>query len=166
MCLGLMWLCLNRSALHVASNSAAFQGGEWSEMAYNSPVPFTGCGGEVCSVLKPLQPDLRLIFHVCNPAKSPAALPASSRRSLVCPSHCWDMAYKTGLWDFPLNAVVSADSCSFQTSCEVAPFSTPLPATVVVVVCISRTPLSCLHQGFAPVCSLLWLFGFSVTSRC
>ncbi|KAK2545151.1 Neurog3 [Columba livia] len=32
------------SALHVASNSAAFQGGEWSEMAYNSPVPFTGHG--------------------------------------------------------------------------------------------------------------------------
>lgn len=59
----------------MANKSAAFQGGEWSELAYNSTVLFTGHrGGQVCSVLKPLQPDLRLIFHVCSPAKSPPSL--------------------------------------------------------------------------------------------
>lgn len=42
----------------MVNNSVVFQDGEWSEVAYNSTVIFTGsCEGEVWSVLKPLQPD-------------------------------------------------------------------------------------------------------------
>ena len=148
---------------------------------------FTGCcGGEVCSVLKHLQPGYNLICHVYNPAKSPLSMKiASASRCRSVPSakrpvptsSCWDMAYKTHLQDFPLlNAMVSVGSRSPQTSCEVAPLPVPIPATVVGS-WISGTLLPSLHLVWrAQLCFascllpalavLLFAFVFSVTSRC
>lgn len=61
----------NTELLYMANLSAVFQGGGWSEMVCNSTVVFTGCcGGEICSVLKPLQPDFKLIY-VYKPVTSP-----------------------------------------------------------------------------------------------
>lgn len=97
-----------------------------------------------------------------------------SAKRLVPTSSCWDMAYKTYLWDFPvLNAMVSAGSCFPQTPCQAATLSAPIPATVVGS-CVSGTPLPFLHLGwrarlcFAAACSgcFAFCFCFFVTSRC
>lgn len=89
-----------------------------------------------------------------------------SAKRLVPTSSCWDMAYKTYLWDFPvLNAMVSAGSCFPQTPCQAATLSAPIPATVVGS-CVSGTPLPFLHLGwrarlcFAAACSGCFAFCF------
>lgn len=163
---------VNTELLHVANLSAVFWGGGWSEMACHSSVVFTGCcGGEICSVLKPPQPDSKLIY-VYNPAKSPLCkncLPPGAEVPFLQKGRSLHVV--SGSW--PSKPICGTFLCQMLWCLQALALPSPLvrwplpartPATVVGS-CISSTPLPSLHPGWrAQLCFALLLpapcFGF------